>query len=223
MCGAAAITAKGLDYFLAKMMAEKAFEEWRDKWNLRPSQHAPIIFNKEGKNVAELASFGLIPPWSKDKNMAFSTINARLETIEQKPTYSNPFKTQRCILPAQGYYEWINAGTVKIPYYHHLKDDKPMAMACIWDENTVAEDKSILSFSIITTHPGSKLTRIHDRKPVLLREENIEAWLNPEINEVDSLKKLLHSISESEIDFYRVSSAVNSSRSEGPELIKPIN
>lgn len=224
MCGAAALTKRGVDYFIAKMKADKVWEgEYGDKYNLRPQQLAPVIYSKEGRNIARLGNFGLVPSWSKDRYPKFSTINARSEDIDKKPTYSKPFKNQRCILPAVGYYEWIAVSPKeKVPYYHQLKDGRPFAMACVYDENTIADAKPIFSFSILTKRPGAKLAKIHERKPILLNEDEVDAWLNPEEHEVIKLKKLLDSISEDEIEVYRVSQAVNSSRSEGEELIRKV-
>lgn len=222
MCGAAAMTAKSLDFWIAKLKAEKAFAVSFDKYNLRPTQQAPIILPQEGKLQARLANFGLIPNWSKDRNIAFKTINARVETIEQKPTYAKPFRTKRALLPAIGYYEWMDVGNEKLPFYHQLEGGKPFVMACIYDENTIAEEKPILSFSIITTQPGAKLGHIHERKPVLLKEERIDDWLNPDNVEIDKLKQILDPIPEEQIDVFRVSKLVNNSRNEGIELIKPI-
>lgn len=223
MCGAAAQTRRGLDYFIAKMKAEKVWKtELGDKYNLRPQQPGRVILKRDGRTEARLATFGLLPSWSKERYLKFSTINARSEEIEKKPTYSKPFKTQRCILPAVGYYEWMPVGKEKIPYYHQLKDGHPFAIACIYDVNEIAEDKPVWSFSILTTKPGAKLGHIHDRKPVLLEEKEILEWLNPELQDNSKIKSLLKSIPEDEIEVFRVSQAVNSNRSEGKDLIKRV-
>jgi putative SOS response-associated peptidase YedK len=221
MCGAMAVSKQGLDYFINAMKAEKAFnDEFRDRFNVRPQQEVPVIFKKDGKTIADFAFFGLLPSWSKERYLKFSTINARSEDIESKASFSKPFKTQRCILPTIGYYEWMPAGKEKIPFYHQLKGGQPFAMACIFDVNKIAGPEPILSFSILTTKPGPTLAKIHDRKPVILSEEEIKDWLNPETSDVNELKKLLTSIPEEEIEVFRVSQDVNSARNEGPELIQ---
>ncbi|PCI34146.1 MAG: hypothetical protein COB53_11880 [Elusimicrobia bacterium] len=138
--------------------------------NLTPGQMAPIIALKNGNRMG-LFKWGLSPKWAKDSSAGFKMINARAETVAEKPAYKKPFQSQRCLVPADGFYEWKKDPVRgKVPFRFTLREERPFAFAGLWDNST---------FTIITTKPNDLVKTIHDRMPVILPEEFEEAWLNP--------------------------------------------
>ncbi len=225
MCGAYSQTRRGLEYFIAKAKSEKLWEGWdlsipglvTDKWNTRPTQVSVVMDNDK----LNLRIFGLIPSWSKDDKMQFATFNARSETIDEKATFRKPFKENRGIIIIDGYYEFAKVNKEAIPYFFTLKGESAFAVAVLCDENTVASDKEIKSFSIVTVPANSEFESIHPRMPAILNEKEAEEWLNPDSG-TDRLKSLLKPFPSELMEHWQVSKLVNNSRSEGPELINSL-
>jgi putative SOS response-associated peptidase YedK len=163
--------------------------------------------------------WGLVPFWSKELPGTTPVINARAESLDEKPMFRQPFKKRRCLVPADGFYEWARTGK-KQPYRFVMADESPFAMAGLWDEWTNVPGKSIMSFAIITTSPNKLMEPIHNRMPAILAEESFNEWLNSD-NEKE-LFEMLKPFPESKMKVYKVSERVNSVKSEGPELIKPL-
>ncbi len=228
MCGAYSQTRRGLEYFIAKAKAEKLWGDWElqipemfnDRWNVRPTQVSAVIDNN-GETI-ELRSFGLIPSWARDSKMTFATFNARSETIEEKASFKRPFKENRGIIVIDGYYEFAKVDKESVPYFFTLKDEPAFAVAVLCDENTKATDKEIKSFSIITVPANAEFAPIHPRMPAILSVQDSFKWLNPD-TEADELKGLLKPCPSQEMNHWLVSKAVNSNRSEGPDLIQALN
>lgn len=156
--------------------------------DVRPSQSVPIVF---ADREIELMKWGLIPSWAKDEKVGYKMINARAEGIESKPSFKNPFHTQRCLVPATGFYEWKDTSQGKVKYYFHLKNNSMFAFAGLYDVWRNNEGRGIKTFTIITTRPNSVVQNVHDRMPVILRKEDEEVWLNPDEIEDTRLLPLL--------------------------------
>ena len=167
--------------------------------------------------------WGLIPHWAKDENIGYRMINARAETITEKPAYRGLLPSKRCIVPASGFYEWQATENGKQPYYIHADAGEYFPFAGLYDIWKSPEGREIYSFTIITTQPTVNLRPIHDRMPVILGPDAEEIWLDPDVTDPKELTPLLHPYTVKAIDFYPVSKAVNRAGYDTPELIQKHN
>lgn len=160
-----------------------------------PGVNIPIIF-KQKSNVVRFMRWGLIPFWAKEEKIGYKMFNARAETILEKPSFQKAFKTQRCLVPASGFYEWNTEGNKKTPYFFEVKNRPLMSMAGLFDIwLEPSHQKEIYSYTIITTEPNEVVKTIHDRMPVILDEKNEHTWLN-ESTTTDELLSFLKPFSE---------------------------
>jgi putative SOS response-associated peptidase YedK len=175
--------------------------------------------------------WGLVPSWSKEPKSAYSTINARVETVAEKATYRTPLRRQRCLVPATGYYEWQAAGpegarAVKQPYYIQLADEDPadtlFAFAGLYDVWRGADGHELATYSILTTAADPLLVPIHARMPVMLPREAEAAWLDPHLTDPERVLALLRPPASEQIRLYPVSTAVNRPAYDSPELIRAV-
>jgi len=179
--------------------------------------------------------WGLVPFWAKDPSVGNKMINARMETVHEKPAYRRPFATRRCLLPADGYYEWYateqrtKAGKpVKQPFFIRPADGGVLAMAGlyeIWRDPTRSDDdphRFLWSCTVITTSAEDAVGHIHDRMPLMVPRDRWDAWLHPEAGDADDLLRLLVPAAPGRLEAYPVSTAVNSVRNNGPELLEPL-
>ena len=217
MCGRFQLSVKGKH--ISERFNVEAFDEiYSPNFNCAPSQKLPVITNAKPGQLS-FFQWGLIPFWAKDPKIGFKLINARAETISEKPAFRQAFEKRRCLIPANGFYEWRKND--KIPFRIFLKNEKLFAFAGIWETWKDAEDKPIHSFSIITTNPNSLMESIHDRMPVILPPEHEESWLK-ETNPAQ-LNKLLTPFDSAKMAAYSISKKVNSPRNNGSEIIVPVN
>lgn len=194
-------------------------DDFSARYNIAPTQQAFVISNDDPVHLQSMY-WGLLPHWSKEGKLTGSMINARAESIADKASFRVPFKKHRCLVPADGFYEWKKMGKHKIPYRIHMKDDSLMMMAGVWDEWR-GDGGSIRTFSIITTVPNREVSALHDRMPVLLQTaEAQQLWL--EDTDSDTLQGLLKPVADGFCDIYRVSDQLNSPFSEGAFLHKEI-
>lgn len=208
MCGRFSITP-------SKQQIEERFHatmnaEWKPNYNVAPTQQVPIILNENPREIV-MARFGFVPAWAKDEKIGYKLINAKAETILEKPTYKAAAKHHRCLVIADGFYEWKKVLGSKEPYRIVMKKNKLFAFAGIWN---IKDGK--YSFSVITCKPNSLVKKIHDRMPVILPENKELAWLE---KDRDQAIKLLQPISASSLKAYRVSSDVGNVRNNSEELI----
>ena len=193
-------------------------------WNTAPTQSIYVVAEVEQRRTLFIASWGLIPSWSKDSKGGAKTINARVESIAEKPSFRAAFKSRRCIIPADGYYEWYAKMAPKQPFYIHRLDGKALAMAGLYEHwrNPVSGDL-ITSATVITTASKGGIAQIHDRMPVLLPRERYDAWLTPAPSPKESLLALLD-VPGADLDLVAlpVTRRVNSVRNNGSELIEVI-
>ncbi len=192
------------------------------RYNIAPSRMIPAVLEKGGERIIEQLKWGLIPSWSKDDSFAAKLINARSETLAEKPSFKNAFKKQRCIIPASGFYEWDKKSKgAKQPYYFFLKDKEVFGFAGLWEEWTDKESGEITqTCAIITTEANEVLEPIHDRMPVILKEENYSEWLDEREKDTNHLEKFLVPFPAEKMDSYPVSRDVNSPGNNSAELIK---
>jgi putative SOS response-associated peptidase YedK len=187
------------------------------RYNIAPSQNVLAVVQNDGEREAASLQWGLIPSWSKDGK---GFINARSETIEDKPSFSESFQRRRCLIPADGFYEWQRLGKIAQPYYFQMQDESPFAFAGIWDE-WQADGKAIASCAIITTAANELLARIHDRMPVILPSESQDKWLDDE-SEPGTLRNLLAPFPASEMLSHAVGYDVNHPKIDEEYLTRPV-
>jgi putative SOS response-associated peptidase YedK len=193
--------------------------DWEPRYNIAPSQSAGIIRRDRAKPERRflLARWGLIPYWAKDPSIGYKLINARSETVTGKPAFREAFESRRCLIPADGFYEWRRAGNTKQPFHFGLQDDSLFAFAGLWDCWTDARGQMVESCSILTTTPNSLLADVHDRMPVILNPEHYDLWLDPGFRRVDALKEMLNPFDATLMRRYPVSTRVNFVKNDDPE------
>ena len=194
---------------------------YEPRYNIAPTQQVLTVVNDEGENQARLMRWGLIPFWAKDAKIGNKMINARSETLAESKVFKQPLQQQRCLILADGFYEWFKEGKQKTPMRIVLKTGEPFAFAGLWSRWKFPDGEPIHSCTIITTKPNGLVEPIHDRMPVILSPEAAPVWLDPGINDPDRLSKLLIPYPSDEMKAYAVLDAVNSSRSDTPECIQP--
>lgn len=197
--------------------------DFEPNWNAAPSQHLPVLIQRDGSLELREMQWGLIPAWLKPgEKPKVAPINARAETLAEKPMFRNLVKRHRCLVPANGFYEWRRTGGPKQPYFIHLRDEPIMLMAGLYDVRTNEEGEKAGSYTIITGGPNDVMVDIHDRMPMIIHGEDVELWMDGDIDEMGPLEHLLQPVANEEIEKYPVSTKVNSVRNNGPELVEPI-
>ncbi|RSD26185.1 SOS response-associated peptidase [Mesobacillus subterraneus] len=192
------------------------------RFNIAPGQEILTLINREGSREGTNMKWGLIPFWAEDEKVGYKMINARGETVDEKASFKHAFKQRRCLILADGFYEWKKEGKQKQPYRFVLKSRRPFALAGLW-ESWSKGGKTISSCTIITTAPNKVTETVHDRMPVILPEDSLDMWLDPAMARTDELKKLLIPFDGDLMEAYPVSADINSAKNEGKELIRPIN
>jgi putative SOS response-associated peptidase YedK len=195
--------------------------ELKPSYNAAPSQHLPVVIGQNDSRIIAMMRWGLIPFWADNPNTGYSMINARAETLSEKRSFSKPFKSRRCIVPANGFYEWKKTSSGKIPHYITTPDGDLMSFAGIYEIWKGRDGEQIPSFTIITTDANETIKELHDRMPAMLLPEEIGTWLNPDNHNIDLLRDLLHPWPNDGIHYYRVSTEVNNIRNTGSHLIEP--
>ena len=192
------------------------------RYNIAPSQPAAVLPN-DGLNRVDFYNWGLIPFWAKDPKIGNRLINARAETLAEKPSFRGSFKYKRCLVLADGFYEWRKEpGTkTKTPMYLRMKNKKPFAFAGLWDTWHSSDGSEIRTFTIITTEPNILVEEIHNRMPVILPKIAYSDWLQEGENDLSLLKSFLHPYPAEEMEAYPVSRYVNSPQNDSPECIIP--
>ena len=190
------------------------------RWNGAPTQDfAACLLDGEGERTIKALSWGLVPPWATNRRMGARLINARAETVHEKPAFRHAFKRQRCLIPANGWFEWMREGKEKRPFLIEAADELPLSFAGLW-ERWERRREVLETLAILTTEAHPDLAAIHVRQPAIIAQVNFDAWLNPEspADELLALARTLHS------GTYRVTGLnrlVNDVRNDGPEVIAP--
>jgi putative SOS response-associated peptidase YedK len=223
MCGRFTLTADPADLQAAFSWVTFPEQNFSPRYNIAPTQPIAVITNS-GENKLDFFTWGLVPFWAKDPSIGSRMINARAETLAEKPSFKNAFKRRRCLVLADGFYEWqkIPGEKSKIPTYIHMKDSKSFAFAGLWEDWHSPDGSQILSATIITTNPNELMAPIHNRMPVILPPAAYQEWLNPSEADLQKLSLLLQPFDADKMEAYPVSRTVNSPRNDSPDLIKPL-
>ena len=222
MCGRFTLTAN------AKKLAESFVDftpppENTPRYNIAPSQPVAVVANT-GDNKIDFFVWGLIPSWAKDPKIGNKLINARSETLAEKPSFRTAYRRRRCLILTDGFYEWRkNPDKTKTPMYIQLESQKPFAFAGLWEQWYSPHGDQVLSCTIITTQPNKFMAQIHNRMPVILPPDAYAQWLDPAEQKPDSLQPLLKPYPAEEMTAYPVSRQVNNPRNDVPDCILPVN
>jgi putative SOS response-associated peptidase YedK len=192
------------------------------RYNIAPSDPAEILIENSGKRVLDTMLFGLIPHWAKDPKMAFSCLNARAESVAEKPAFRTPFKRSRGLVLADGFFEWRREGKVKTPFFIQLKSKEPFGMAGLWDVWKKPNGQEVKTFAIVTTEPNPMIEKIHNRMPVIVKPADIPLWLSNQVEEFRTLRSILEPFPDQDLQMTQVSTYMNNSRNKGPECIQPV-
>ena len=194
------------------------------RYNIAPSQRVPAVIQNRETGGREFRSFrwGLVPYWAEDPAVGYRTINARSNTAATKPAFRRSFRERRCLIVADGFYEWKKEGRHKQPFHIRMRDGRPFAFAGLWEHWERAEGKAIDSCTILTAVPNELLRGLHHRMAVILPASEYDLWLDPSIQEVERLQPLLRPFPAEEMTAYPVSTVVNNPRNETPSCIEPL-
>jgi len=224
MCGRFTLTAtvdQLIDRFDVEFFLEQ--EEYLPSYNVAPSQSVLAVIQNGSHKRMGFLRWGLIPPWAKDMSIGYKMINARAETLSEKPSFRNAYKKKRCLIVADSFYEWKRIDNkTKPPMRIKLRSDELFAMAGLWESWKSPEGKTIYSCSVITTQPNELVQDIHDRMPVILKPEDEKKWLDPSISDTSKLQPLLKPLEPSLMEAYEVSPLVNSPKNNSIQLIQKI-
>jgi putative SOS response-associated peptidase YedK len=224
MCGRFTLFAE-YDDILNRFDIEAAIEQdlYVQSYNIAPSHSVLSVINDGTQNRLGYLRWGFVPSWAKDEKVGYKMINARAETLAEKPSFRHAFKHRRCLIIADSFYEWKKGSNkTKTPIRIKLKSNDLFAMAGIWERWKSPEGNSLFSCSIITTTPNELMKDIHDRMPVILNKEDEQEWLDPSLNDVSKVSHLLKPLAADNMEAYEVSSLVNSPRNNSPNLIQKI-
>lgn len=193
------------------------------RYNIAPSQPVAVVAN-DGKQTLDYFAWGLVPSWAKDPSIGSRMINARAETLVEKPSYRNAFRRRRCLIPADGFYEWMQqpGSKAKTPMLIRMQSGKPFAFGGLWELWNSPDGSQILSCAIITTAPNPLMAAIHNRMPLILPETAYDAWLDPGEARGDALQALLQPYPPQEMEAFPVSTLVNSPANDVPDCVRPI-
>ena len=195
------------------------------RYNIAPSQSVGAIRLEPDTSTRKLVMlrWGLIPSWAKDPKIGFQCINAKAETVVEKPSFRSAFKKRRCLVLATGFYEWQVQGRTKQPIWIGLGSKRPFAFAGLWEQWQPPEGAPLETCSIITTEPNALMAPIHNRMPVILAPTSYDQWLDPAFQQIDSLKALLRPYPSEELTAYPVSLLVNNPRNDTSQVLEPLS
>jgi putative SOS response-associated peptidase YedK len=194
---------------------------WSARYNIAPLQAAPVLRLEDGARRLDLLRWGLVPSWAGDPEIANRLINARAETVAQKPSFRAAFKARRCVVPADGFFEWQQAAHAKQPYYIQRRDGALLALAGLWEHWHGPGGATLQTFTLLTTEANAWMRPLHERMPVILdAPEAIAQWLDPG-SRSDALLALLRPARDDVLQAWPVGRAVGNTRHDGPELIEP--
>ena len=221
MCGRFTLTVDPAD-FEDKFGNFTFPKKFAPRFNIAPTQPVLGVPNND-KFKADFFTWGLVPMWAKDPSVGNRLINARGETVAEKPSFRGSLKYKRCLIFADGFYEWkAQPGKkTKTPFYIHMKDRKPFAFAGLWDTWNSSNGSLIRSCALITTEPNELMAMIHDRMPVILHPRDYAKWLEPSAQTPDQVLPLIKPYPAEEMDAYPVSTLVNKASNDMPELVVP--
>lgn len=196
--------------------------ELQPSYNVAPTQEVPaVVAGGDGGRKLEMLKWGLIPSWADDPGIGARMINARSETVAEKPSFRRAFKERRCLIPADGFYEWQRTSDGKQPYYLRTKSGRPFAFAGLW-ESWDGDGSEIRSCTILTTDANDLVGEVHHRMPVILPPEDYELWLDPDVRKPGELLPLLAPYPANDMETYQVSRRVNSPSNNDPDCVERV-
>ena len=223
MCGRYTLTALFDDIIAFFQLAPDACPLLEPRYNIAPTQPVVAILETAArKRKPEFMLWGLIPSWSKDANSGAKLINARAETLAEKPSFRSAFKRRRCLIPASGFYEWQTVQKKKQPFLIRPRDEKLFAFAGLWEDWNGPNGEALRSCAIVTTQANALMQPFHDRMPVILRQQDFAAWLNPADENSAELEPLLVPFPPTAMHAIPVSNFVNAVKNEGPKCLEPV-
>lgn len=224
MCGRFTIMAT-FDLIVRRFNIKRhmGIEAYDPNYNVAPGQQVLAVINDGEKNRLGFLRWGLIPPWAKDEKIGWRLINARAESIDEKPSFRDAYRRRRCLIVADGFYEWNrHESGRKTPYRIKLKSGELFAMAGLWAAWKGADGKPIYSCTIVTTEANDLVKNIHNRMPVILDREAEQTWINPSIHDRARLGALLKPYQSEQMEMYQVSTDVNAANNNFPDLINRV-
>lgn len=221
MCGRFTLTASPQDVAAHFDLAETP--EFRPRYNIAPGQPVAIIRRAAcaESRLFELHTWGLVPAWAKDRSIGQRMINARSETAAEKPAFRSAFRHRRCLIPADGFYEWSSRPGPEQPYHVSRPDGSTFGFAALWEQWTTESGERLTSCAILTTDANRSLRSIHQRMPVILDPADYPLWLDPAVDAPEQLRRLLVPCPEESLVPRPVGQWVNDTRHDGPECIAP--
>ena len=204
--------------------AEDLADDPGGRFNVAPTDEASVVVQREERRAITRYRWGLIPGWSDDPRIASRTFNARAETVAMSPVFRDAFRRRRCLVPVDGFYEWLRDGKRRQPMRIHDPADRPLALAGLWTGRQDPESGQWnRTFTIVTTRPNSLMAPIHDRMPVILPLEAWARWLDPAPAQLDELRAMLEPRDDLALDAYPVVPLVNNVRNDGPALLERLD
>lgn len=219
MCGRYTLKSDGRQ--VAKVFGLAESPGLSERYNIAPTQSVPVVLEENGRKLQEM-HWGLIPSWADDPSIGFRMINARAETVSEKPSYRSAFKRRRCLVVADGFYEWKKTADGKQPYYLRLKHGGPFGFAGLWESWNVEGGEELRSTTIITMEPNEVAAEVHNRMPVILSREFHDVWLDPENNDREELLAMLAPYPAEAMEAYPVSREVNRPANDYPGVLQPV-
>lgn len=219
MCGRYSLTSP--PEAMVRLFGLDAAPNWPARYNIAPTQMAPVVLASGGGRRATTMRWGLVPSWAKDISIGARMINARAETVAEKPSFRAAFRKRRCLVPADGFYEWTGKKGAKQPYSIRPADGVPFAFAGLWEAWRPANDEPVESFTIVTTEAGPSIAAIHHRMPVVVPAGAFDAWLDA-ASTPEALHEVIAQASETEFVATAVSRHVNDVRNDDPACIEPM-
>lgn len=193
-----------------------------ERYNVAPTQSVLAVREASDGREAAFLKWGLVPSWAKDPGIGNRLINARSETVTEKPSFRVAFARRRVLVPADGFFEWSRRGDRKRPFYFHMRDGEPFAIAGLW-ERWEGEGGPLETCTLLTTEANELLAHYHDRMPVIVRPEDYEVWLDADISQPERLTPLLRPYPHEEMSAYAVSALVNSPSNDTPRCVEPVS
>lgn len=221
MCGRYSLTCD-MDKLRLRFGFRAGDIDYTPRYNVAPTQEVVTVTNQGDGNVGQLMRWGLIPFWAKDPKIGSRMINARAETVVEKPSYRKTFQERRCLVLADSFYEWRKDGKLKTPMRIVLRSGEPFGFAGLWETWKNPEGELVHSCTIITTVPNALMEPIHNRMPVMLTREAEERWLDAGNQDTAELRELLVPYPAAELEAYEVSPLVNSAKNETPGVIERV-
>jgi putative SOS response-associated peptidase YedK len=220
MCGRFAIFSP-VQQLIEAFGLSAAPDELPPRYNAAPGQQLPVVLARGAERRCGLMRWGLVPFWADDPKIGNRLINARAETLATKPSFKNALRRRRCLVPADGFYEWKKTAGAKVPHYLALRSGRPMALAGLW-ERWEGGAEPLYTFTIVTTAPNAVVAALHRRMPAILARAHWDRWLDETPPAPEALAELLGPAPDDWLVAHPVSRAVNSPAADGPELLEPV-